>query len=324
MLKSLRHQRQTERKPRREGYRYAEWEYRQRMVLPLEAKVAKTKESIREFYERFGGMVYVSFSGGKDSTVLLHMVREQFPEVPAVFCNTGLEWPSVVQFVRTFENVETLRPRDTFRTVLKEKGFPVVSKRVASAIHSLRNKSPEERDYLLRVPKKPGAYRVPLRWQFLMDAPFKIGDQCCNVMKRNPAYKYERRTKRQPILGTMAGESWLRLNSYLKYGCNAFAAKRPASTPLAYWREDDVWEYIRTQGIEVAPIYSQGQDRTGCMFCLFGVHLEANDRGENKFQRMYRTHPKLWLYCMEKLGLRPVMEFMGLPTRPEQEKDDVG
>lgn len=321
MLKSLRNQRQTEQKPCRAGYRFAEWEYRQRMVMPLEAKVAKTREAVREFYGRFNGMVYVSFSGGKDSTVLLHLVREQFPEVPAVFCNTGLEWPSVVKFVRTFDNVEVLRPAQTFREVLKTKGFPVVSKRVASAIHSLRNKPAEEREYLLRVPKKPGAYRVPKRWQFLMDAPFKISDQCCNVLKRNPAYRYERRTKRQPMLGFMAGESWLRLNSYLKYGCNAFEAKRPMSTPMAYWREEDVWGYVKSRGIEVAQVYAEGQDRTGCMFCLFGAHLEANDCGENKFQRMCRTHPKLWRYCMETLGLREVMEFMGLPTRPEGEAD---
>lgn len=65
------------------------YELRQMQSLPLELKIIKSTQRIREWYEYWDGQVYVSFSGGKDSTVLLHLVRQQYPEVPAVFVDTG-------------------------------------------------------------------------------------------------------------------------------------------------------------------------------------------------------------------------------------------
>ncbi len=59
-------------------------------ALPLERKIQISQARIIEWYRHFNGKVVVSFSGGKDSTVLLHMVRSIFPDVKAVFSNTGL------------------------------------------------------------------------------------------------------------------------------------------------------------------------------------------------------------------------------------------
>ena len=73
---------------------------KQRQNLPLNLKIELTKRRIREFYEYFDGQVYVSFSGGKDSTVLLDIVRSLYPNVLAVFVDTGLEYPEVRQFVK--------------------------------------------------------------------------------------------------------------------------------------------------------------------------------------------------------------------------------
>lgn len=64
---------------------------RQRQALPLSAKVLMTQNRIREWYQHFNGDVYVSFSGGKDSTVLAHLVQDLYPDVPLVFSNTGLD-----------------------------------------------------------------------------------------------------------------------------------------------------------------------------------------------------------------------------------------
>lgn len=86
------------------------WELRQKQSLPLEAKIIMSQRRIREWYEAWEGDVYVSFSGGKDSTVLLHLVRELYPEVPAVFVDTGLEYPEIRQFVRSVDNLECLKP----------------------------------------------------------------------------------------------------------------------------------------------------------------------------------------------------------------------
>ena len=107
-------------------------------ALPLDEKIEITQDRIEDWYMQFSGNVYVSFSGGKDSTVLLHLVRGMFPDVPAVFCDTGLEYPEVRQHVREMKNVVILRPKMTFPEVIKTYGYPMVSKEVAEAIYYAR------------------------------------------------------------------------------------------------------------------------------------------------------------------------------------------
>jgi len=111
-----------------------------------------------------------------------------------------------------------------------------------------------------------------------------------------------------PIVGTMATDSSLRTSSYLRNGCNSFDTKRPRSTPMGFWTEADVWDYIHLHNLEYADIYNSGLERTGCMFCMFGLHME---KGENKrFDIMRQRHPKLYDYCMDKLGLREVIQYV--------------
>ena len=81
---------------------------------PLERKIRVTQAKILEWYHHYGGKVAVSFSGGKDSTVLLDLVRRALPDVPAVFVDTGLEYPEIREFVKTVPNVTWLRPEMPF------------------------------------------------------------------------------------------------------------------------------------------------------------------------------------------------------------------
>lgn len=114
-------------------------ELRTMQALPLELKVMKTKARIKEFVERFGvDGVYVSFSGGKDSTVLLHIVRELYPNVEGVFCDTGLEYPEIRNFVKTFDNITWLKPSMTFRDVIIKYGYPFISKEVAECVYNAK------------------------------------------------------------------------------------------------------------------------------------------------------------------------------------------
>ena len=103
-------------------------------ALPLDIKIRKTEIRIREWYEHWGGNVYVSFSGGKDSTVLLDIVRRLYPDVPAVFSDTGLEYPEIKEFVKTFPNVTIVRPKHSFKEILTKYGYPIISKEVANTV----------------------------------------------------------------------------------------------------------------------------------------------------------------------------------------------
>ena len=110
----------------------------QLQCLPLELKIQKSKIRIREWYEHWDGDVYVSFSGGKDSLVLLDLVRSVYPEVPAVFSDIGLEYPEVKSFVKTFDNIEIIKPRHSFKDILTKYGYPIISKEVAGNIDGVR------------------------------------------------------------------------------------------------------------------------------------------------------------------------------------------
>ena len=295
--------------------------------LPLERKVGFTAARIAEWYKHYDGKVHVSFSGGKDSTVLLYIVRKLFPDVKAMFIDTGLEYPEIRAFVRTFSNVDIIRPEKSFLQVIREYGYPVVSKEVAQAVYEYRSKPDGYRAAQFGL-REWGKYSPGLmleNWRFLLDAPFKISHLCCNVMKKRPAKMYEKKTGTFAILGMMADESLLRRQNWTKHGCNGFTQKRPTSNPLSFWTEQDILRYIKTMQIPICSVYGdivEGEDgklkttgemRTGCMFCMFGCHRDK----VNKFQRMYYSHPKEWDYCIYRLGLKKVLDYIGVPYEPE-------
>jgi len=278
-----------------------------RQAMPLELKERLSLIRISEYYYHFGGKIYISFSGGKDSTVLLHLIRTKFPDVEAVFIDTGLEFPEIRSFVKTIHNVTWVKPKMTFRKVLEKYGYPVISKEVAQKLYEIRNTNSEKLRNKRLYGDEKGNGMMAKKWRPMIDAPFKISHNCCNILKKYPVKSFERKSGKVPIVGTMVEESTLRSTMYLKKGCNSFEGKRPMSTPMAYWREADVWEYIKKYNIEYSSIYDMGYPRTGCAFCMFGVHLEKD---ENRFQRMKKTHPKLYDYCINNLGIGKVLDFM--------------
>ena len=114
-------------------------ELRIMQAYPLDLKVKKTQLRIREWVNYYGAEnCAVSFSGGKDSTVLLHIVRELYPDIEAVFCNTGLEYPEIQKFAKSFDNVTVLHPQMNFKDVVTKYGYPFISKEVAERVHNAR------------------------------------------------------------------------------------------------------------------------------------------------------------------------------------------
>jgi len=283
----------------------------QRQGLPIKAKILFSELRIREWYNHWEGQVYVAFSGGKDSTVLLHLVRSQYPKVPAVFVDTGLEFPEIRDFVKSIDNVIWVKPKKTFKQTIEQYGYPVISKDVAHKVKTLQN--PTERNVLntaiIRGKVKGKIMgRLSKKWLFLENAPFKISDYCCDILKKNPVKAYEKESGRKGFIGVMASDSLLRQKMYLKNGCNVFNGTQPLSRPLSIWLEDDIWEYIKQNQLKYSSIYDMGYNRTGCAFCMFGIHME---KGENRFDKMKRTHPKMYDYCMNNLGLKEVLRYIG-------------
>lgn len=376
---------------------------KQMQSLPLEAKIRMTQQRIKVWYESwvrfeihdkttgkvrfvtydtrkgepplkdteyietaYDGQVYVSFSGGKDSTVLKHIVDSMYDDVPSLFVNTGLEYPEIQKFAMSQKNVVTIRPEMRFDEVIKKYGYPVVSKEVARRVQYSKSAiqrgiQDTYRDYLLLTGqyKAPDGSKSPYccdKWEFLLNADFPVSSECCSVMKKKPAHKYEKETGRKPIIGTLATESRLRFQKWLQNGCNAFENNRPSSQPLSFWTEQDILHYLKKYDVPYCSVYGDiqvksesedaiegqmnlidyldcyepedllqttGCDRTGCIFCMFGCHLEKEP---NRFQKLKETHPRQYQYCIgggemvdgkwqpskEGLGLGKVLDYIGV------------
>lgn len=386
--------------------RHMPYDLAQMQSLPLEAKIRMTKQRIQVWYEswkkyeihdtktgktRFetlalgqyeeppmneneyaqsvvDGQVYVSFSGGKDSTVLKHLVDSMYSDVPAVFVNTGLEYPEIQRFVKDIKSgkydcfnpdVEIIRPEMRFDEVLKNYGYPVISKRVGQVIDTVQRGGKGARLQMLmgEYRKKDGElsqFNYP-KYKYLADAPFRVSSKCCDVMKKKPIKKFCKETGRKPIIATMASEGTNRYMAWLKTGCNAFESSDPKSQPMSFWTEQDIYHYIKKYNVPYCSVYGDivvddnaelegqmnlidylgdyepddilkttGCDRTGCIFCMFGCHLEKEP---NRFQRLKETHPRQYEYCInggemvdgkwqpskEGLGLGKVLDFIGVP-----------
>ena len=335
----------------------------QMQSLPLDIKIRMTKERIRQWYEYWDGQVYISFSGGKDSTVLKHIVDSMYDDIPAVFVNTGLEYPEIQKFAMSQKNVVTVRPEMRFDEVIKKYGYPVVSKEISKKVKDGKMALEKGNDESYALKQFNGEYLTKngktskyniKKWKFLLDAPFKIHNQCCDVMKKKPAKQYTKETGRKPIIGTMAAESRLRYQHWLENGCNAFDGKNPSSQPLSFWTEQDILHYIKQFDVPYCSVYGEivpvvdgeqfegqlttfdvlndydgtllkttGCNRTGCIFCMFGCHLEKEP---NRFQRLKETHPRQYEYCIgggeyvdgkwqpskEGLGLGKVLDYINV------------
>lgn len=315
---------------------YREWVLRTRMNYPLDLKVELAKRRIQSFVERYGeNGVYIGFSGGKDSLVVLDIARKMYPGLKAAYNDTWLEYPQVREFVYGFDNVDIVKPTMSMKDIVKQYGWCFPSKDVAEAIWYARRGSQWAINKLHGLDKKgkPSAFRQQYKkWLPLYEArEIKISPFCCIEQKEKPIALYESRTGRHPILGLMAVESMRRREAYIRTGCVSFSENRPMAKPISFFRETDNLQYCLENSLSLAPPYGQiveagmvsgqyslfkncpcgklcttGEPRTGCMFCPVGMHL---DRGA-KIKRLKKYNVRLYDYCMEELGEKKLVEWV--------------
>lgn len=301
----------------------------QSMSLPM--KIQETMAKVMQFYKFTNGNCYLSCSGGADSMVLYDIIT-RFVEplmgykIRVVFDDTGLEYPSVRQTALNIPNVEVVKPKMPFYKILTEIGYPIASKEISECIvqarKCLENEGRER--YIYRLEKLLGTAKQKdgskslynkEKYKPLLNAPFRISNQCCDIMKKQPMKKL----KSHPIVATMTEESANRKTAWLKTGCNSFEGKIE-SRPMSFWTKQDTLKYIKDYDLKIAECYGKpipvdknnsltmeetahhyifsGVQRTGCIFCLFGAHLDTLNNGLSRFALLKRTQPQLFDYCM--------------------------
>lgn len=273
----------------------------------LDDRVREACHRIEELYYETGGKCYVSFSGGKDSTVILALIKlceeiYTIPEggIPAVFSNTGIELGATVDFVHWvrdnwYSNVQIIRPDVSFDWVLKNKGKPLRSKVKAEYIHrwNIGNRSDSVMQNLVDGVTHSGknATRTKLadRDMHFIAPKFNINvsSKCCFFLKKKPFQKYAIKNDIKGYLYGIrmdeGGARSLNVEGRLHRDQNAKICTSVDSkgiikkAPIIDWSNEDVNDFVERYNVPLSKAYKvYGLDRTGCMGCPFGLQIAKN------------------------------------------------
>ncbi|GHU74057.1 hypothetical protein FACS1894188_01200 [Clostridia bacterium] len=322
-------------------------EFAQKQSLPYEAKVAHATIRAREFADKvsfLGKDCHVSV-GGLDSITLYLFLKSIHIHVPAVSVSS-LEDKSI-QAVHQSLGIESILPYKSKVEVIRDLGYPVISKEKAGKISLLQN--PTEKNATVRHAivtgecGKQGGYRtvetgsrmrLPQKWLDLFggmvnaeygtnykEAPFKVSDKCCYYMKEKPCDDWAKRNNSVPYLGLMASEGGQREKSLIAHGCNYYGKTTIRSCPFAIFTRQDLLQlaldlqvpvpsiYGTIERKEDGTLYTTKAQRTGCTMCGFGIHIEKRP---HRFDRLRETNPAEWRFWMYTQGWGNVLTYIGI------------
>jgi 3'-phosphoadenosine 5'-phosphosulfate sulfotransferase (PAPS reductase)/FAD synthetase len=274
-----------------------------RMKYPLDYKIMLAQRRIKAAIMTWGeDNCYVSFSGGKDSTVLSHLVSSMGYKLEHVFSNTRLEYPDCIKFAQDWCRKNGIKLTWVMPDVLpyeiwKKYGYPMFSKEVATILERVRTGN-------FVSPKKLKKVK-----RFLKYKDLKISARCCHYLKRKPMLEWQKRSgKKVAIMGTRAEESQIRRVVWVRKGCIYETKNQVVVTPLIFFTDKDIWDYIKIFKIRLADIYYKGFKRNGCYCCGFGCHLTE----DNNFVKLKKMNPALWANVMNHWGFRELCKQCGV------------
>lgn len=320
---------------------------------PYEFKIRYAELRAREFVEecvKRGLNTHVSV-GGLDSITLLMFLRSIGLDVPAISVSS-LEDKSI-QRVHDQLGIIKLKPLKSKTEVLKELGFPVLSKEIAGKIELLQN--PTEKNRTVRhaiITGETGAYgghrtgtRMKLSQKWLdrfggadeegkalgyKAADFKVSSKCCYYLKEKPCDDWAKANRSVPFLGLMASEGGRRQKALMRNGCNYFGASTIRSAPFAIFNRQDLLQLALDLDVPVPEIYGEivreedgtlrttGAQRTGCSMCGFGIQLEGRP---HRFDALYKANPQEWDFWINKQGWGHVLDYIGVEWRQQEQME---
>lgn len=322
--------------------------FREMQALPYRLKVPYAIGKAQEFFDEMEGKVFCSV-GGLDSIMLLIFLRKYVdPNIPAISVSV-LEDKTVQAVHKQFDNITLLRPYKSKVQVIKEHGYPVISKEKAGKIQMLQN--PSDKNATVRhaiMTGETGAYggwrkgtkmKLPQKWLNLFAglenekygtdyqcAPFKVSPDCCYHMKEKPADDWAKAHKLHPYMGLMASEGGQREKALVKHGCNYYGKTVQRSCPFAIFSRTDALQLALDLDVPIPEIYGEIKrqpdgtlettkaKRTGCTMCGFGIHIENRP---HRFDRLRETSYKEWKFWMYDMGWGKVLDYIGVKWENE-------
>lgn len=247
---------------------------------------------------------YLSFSGGKDSTVVHHLLDMALPNnnIPRVFSNTGIEYQAIVEFVRgkAIEDKRfiIIQPSNNIQTILTKYGYPFKSKLHSKWLDTFqRNGMSWSIENYLEIGNKKLARPCPnvLKYQFDENYKLRVSDKCCLKLKEEPVEKWKKENKKPyGILGIMQSEGGRRFNAQcLSFRGGKFNNFQPLAKVTPEWEE---W-FIKEYDIKLCKLYYEPYnfERTGCKGCPFNRHIQNElDVLEKYFPNEKRQCENIW------------------------------
>lgn len=301
----------------------ASFQVKQKMNYDFKVKYARIRAW--EFYNHpdINGNAYVAV-GGLDSITLLCFLRSIGIDVPAISVSV-LEDKSI-QAIHQQLGVQSLKPLKSKVQVIREYGWPVLSKEIAGKISLLQN--PSDKNATVRhaiITGETGAYggyrtgtRMKLSQKWLEKfggyenaaegtaygvPDFKVSDKCCYYLKEKPCNDYARQSGRFPYMGLMASEGGRRQKALMMHGCNYISPGTKRSCHFAIFTRQDLLQLALDLKAPVPEIYGEivrdadgtlrttKAQRTGCSMCGFGIHLEKRP---HRFDQLWSRNPGEW------------------------------
>lgn len=225
---------------------------------------------------------YIAFSGGKDSTVLHHLIDMALPgnKIPRVFSNTGIEYNAIVSFVERErekdDRIIIIHPTKKIKNMLEDVGYPFKSKEHSLYLHEFQVGNRDSKSLKRYLGK--GRYSCPevLKYQFSDDFKLKVSGKCCNELKKKPSKKWAIENKKTiTITGLQRAEGGQRANMQCIVTRGGKVNKFHPLAPVT-----DEWEkwFIEKYNIELCELYYPPYNfiRTGCKGCPYCFNLQKD------------------------------------------------
>lgn len=263
-------------------------------------------EKIKQINEQYDleNNAYISFSGGKDSTILHYLIDMALPnnKIPRIYINTGIEYNDIVKYVKELANKDDriilINSGVNIKQMLEKVGYPFKSKDFAQKV-SRFNRIGKTKS-IKRFLEFDGILACPNKLKYLFEnknaTKFIISDKCCENLKENVLIETAKKINRNIAVIGLTGDEKGRRNQYHKNCWIDYKIKK-MFYPMRILNNDFINMFIDKYNIKLCKLYYPPFNliQTGCKGCPFTLHLQKQlDMMRELLPNEYKQCESIW------------------------------